>query len=69
MKIKTVNIKMTTNSQLSTTEPKKQNKHKVSKQLGQEQYHRNEDHMEGYHWGGWEGENEGIGTRNKMHKL
>ena len=25
--------------------------------------------MEGYHWGGWEGENEGIGTRNKKHKL
>ena len=40
---------MTTNSQLSTTESKKQ---KLSKQLEQEQKHRNEDHMEGYQWGG-----------------
>ena len=36
--------KMTTNSQLSTTEPKKQ---KLSKQLEQEQNYRNGDHMEG----------------------
>ena len=36
---------MTTNSQLSTTEPRKQ---KLSKQLEQEQNHRNGDHMEGY---------------------
>ena len=42
---------MTTNSQLSTTEPKKQ-KQKPSKQLEQEQNHRNGDHMEGYQWGG-----------------
>ena len=42
--------KMTTNSQLSTTEPKK-NKNKLSKQLEQEQNHRNGDHMEGYQWG------------------
>ena len=43
--------KMTTNSQLSTTKPKnkpKQNKSKLSKQLEQEQIHRNSDHMEGY---------------------
>ena len=39
--------KMTTNSQLSTTEPKKQ-KQKLSKQLEQKENHRNEDHMEGY---------------------
>ena len=39
--------KMTTNSQLLTTEPKKQ---KLSKQLEQEQNHRNGDHMEGYQW-------------------
>ena len=45
--------KMTTNSQLSTTESKNQNK--LSKQLGQEQNHRNGDHMEGYQWGGGEG--------------
>ena len=37
---------MTTNSQLSTTEPKK-NKNKLRKQLEQEQNHRNGDHMEG----------------------
>ena len=50
-KIKTMNSKMTTNSQLSPTEPKKQ-KQKLSKQLEQEQNHRNGDHMEGYQWGG-----------------
>ena len=44
-----MNSKMTTNSQLSTTEPKNKNK---SKQLDQEQNHRNGDHMEGYQWGG-----------------
>ena len=43
---------MTTNSQLSTTEPKKQ-KQKLSKQLEQEQNQRNGDHMEGYQQG-WE---------------
>ena len=42
-----MNCKMTTNSQLSTTEPKKQ-KQKLSKQLEQEQNHSNEDHVEGY---------------------
>ena len=35
---------MTTNSQLSTPEPK----NKLSKQLEQEQNHRNGDHIEGY---------------------
>ena len=39
---------MITDSQLSTTEPKKQ---KLSKQLEQEQNQRNGDHMEGYQWG------------------
>ena len=44
--------KMTTNSQLSTTEPKKnKNKNKLSKQLEWEQNYRNGDHMEGYQWG------------------
>ena len=48
--------KMTTNSQLSTTEPKKnKNNNKLSKQPEQEQNHRTGDHMEGYKWGG-EGE-------------
>ena len=45
-----MNSKMTTNSQLSTTEPNKQ-KRKLSKQLEQEQNHRNGDHMEGYQQG------------------
>ena len=40
-----MNSKMITNSQLSTTEPKKQNK--LSKQVEQEQNHRNGNHMEG----------------------
>ena len=45
-----MNSKMTTNSQLSTTEPKKQ-KQKLSKQLEQQKNHRNGDHMEGYQQG------------------
>ena len=45
-----MNCKMTTNSQLSTTEPKKQ-KQKLSKQLEQNQNRSNGDHMEGYHQG------------------
>ena len=45
-----MNSKMTTNSQVSTTEPKKQNKNKLSKQLEQEQNHRNGEYMEGYQW-------------------
>ena len=45
-KIKTMNSKMTTNSQLLTTKPKKnKNKNKLSKQLEQEQNHSNGDHM------------------------
>ena len=43
--------KMTKNSQLSTTEPKKNPKLKLSK-LEQEQNHRNGDHMKGYQQGG-----------------
>ena len=55
-----MNSKTTTNSQLSTTEPKeKQRKQKLSKQLEQEQNQRNGHHMEGLQWGGvreeWEG--------------
>ena len=44
---------MTTNSQLKKQRPKKKNE--LSKQLEQEQNHRNEDHMEGYQWGEREG--------------
>ena len=40
---------MTTNSQLSTTEPK-------TKQLEWEQIHRNGEHKEGYQWGAEWGE-------------
>ena len=48
-----MNSKMTTNSQLSTTtENKNKNKNELSKQLEQEQNHRNGDHMEGYQWRG-----------------
>ena len=44
---------MTTNSPLSTTEPRKQKqKNKLSKHLEQEQNHGNGDHMEGYQCGG-----------------
>ena len=46
---------MTTNSQLSTTEPKNKNKNELSKQLQQEQNHRNGDHMEGYQQGSGRG--------------
>ena len=53
--IENINSKVTRNSQLSTTEPKtSKNKNKLSKQLEQEQYHRNGDHMEGYQRGGVE---------------
>ena len=45
--------KMTTNLQLSTTEPKSKNK--LSKRLEQKQNHRNGDHLEGYQWGGGKG--------------
>ena len=47
--IKNMNSRMTTNLQVSMTEPK--NKNKLSKRLEQEENHRNGDHMEGYQWG------------------
>ena len=49
-----MNSKMTTNSQLSTNEPKQKNKEnkKLSKQLEQEQNQRNGHHMDGFQWGG-----------------
>ena len=50
-----MNSKMTTNSQLSTNEPKKskgkQGKQILSKQLEQEQNQRNGHHMESFQWG------------------
>ena len=51
--IKTINSKMTINSQLSTAQP--ENKSKLSKQVEQEQNHRNRDHMEGYQQGSGRG--------------
>ena len=42
---------MTTNSQLSTIEPKK-TKQKLSEEQEQEQNHRNGDFPEGCQWGG-----------------
>ena len=48
-----MNSKMTINSKLSTTKPKKnKKKNELSKQLEQEQNHRNGDHMKGYQQGG-----------------
>ena len=46
---------MTTNLQLSTAEPKKPS-NKLSKQLEQEQNHRNGDHMQDYQQVGGGGE-------------
>ena len=47
-----MNSKVTTNSQLSTNEPKrKRKKQTLSKQLEQEQNQRNGHHMEGFQWG------------------
>ena len=61
-----MNNKMTRNSELSTREPKIKNKSKLSKQLEQEQNHRNGDHMEGYWWGGerWRMEEKVQGIRS-----
>ena len=57
---KNMNSKMTTNSQLLTTEPKNKNKNKLSKQLEQEQNHRNGDHVESYQWRGWREQGEKV---------
>ena len=67
-----MNSKMTTNSQLSTTESKT-NKNKLSKQLKQEQNHRNGDHMEGYRPGRGRrregGKVQGIRSINGRYKI
>ena len=62
-----MNSKMTTNSQLSTTESKKKykNKKELSKQLEQKQNHRNGDHMEGYRWGGGKGRYKAEGNKEE----
>ena len=70
--------KMITNAQLPTNEPKKvkertQQKQKLSKQLEQEENHRNGDHMEGDQWGrehGRMGEKvQGIRSTNGRYKI
>ena len=65
---------MTTNSKLSTTEHKKKtNKNELSKQLEQEQNHRNRDHREGCQqgWGGGRmgGKVQGIRSINCRYKI
>ena len=54
-----MNSKMTTNAQLSTSEPKKK---KLSKQLEQKQNHKYVDHLVGYQLG--EGGERGKRFRN-----
>ena len=58
-----MNSKMTTNSQLLTTEPKKTNK--LNKQLEQKQNHRYGFHMEGYQQESGRGREGRKGTENK----
>ena len=64
---------MTTNSQLSTTEAKSKNKNILSKQLEQEQNHRNGGPMEGYQQGKEEGRMggrvKGIRSINGRYKI
>ena len=63
---------MTTNSQTSMTEPKKQ-KEKLSKQVEQEQKQRNVDHMDCFQWGWggeeWRGMAQGIRSIIGRHKI
>ena len=71
-KIETMNIKMITNSQLSTTESKKQT-NKLSKQPEQEKNHRYGDHLESYQLGGRRGKTggkvQGIRSINGSYKI
>ena len=59
---------MTTNSQLLTTETKKAKTKTNSKQLEQEQNHRNGDHV-GLSVEKWREEDVGKGTGSKKHNL
>ena len=61
-KIKTMNSKMTTNLQLSATEPKKQRK--TTRTGTESQKWRSHG---GLSTGRWRGENRGKGTGNKQH--
>ena len=60
-----MNTKITTNSQLLTTDKKQKYKQKLGKQLEQEPNHRNGDHMQGYQRGGGR---MGKDAGNKWHK-
>ena len=63
---------MTTNSQLSTTKPKKQQQ-RPNKPLEQDQNHRNGDHMKGYQWRDgreeWGGKIQGIRSMVGRYKI
>ena len=61
-----MNNKMTTNSHYQQLNLKKL-KLKLSKQLEQEQNHRNRDHIEGYQWEDGGGKQGRKGTGNKKH--
>ena len=61
-----MDIKMAINSQLLTTESKKQ---QLSKKLEEKENHRYGDHMEGYQLGGGRGRMGGKGAGIKKHKL
>ena len=63
--IKTMNIKMATKPQLSTTESKK---NKQSKQPEQEQNQSYREHLDGYQLGGRKGENGRKGAGIKKHE-
>ena len=63
-----MNSKMTTNSQLSTNEPKKQQKKETKQTTRTGKNHRNGGHMEGYQQGSGREEDRGKGTGNKKHK-
>ena len=70
--INNMNSKMTTNSQLSTNEPKR--KQELSKQVEQEQNQGNGHHMERFQWGGgreeWGGNVQGRRRRRiGRHKI
>ena len=67
-----MNRKMATKSQLLTTGQKTKQNKKLSKQLEQEENHRNGDHMEGYQLRGGRGkrvEVQGIRSIISRHKI
>ena len=71
--IKNIHSKMTTNSQLSTTKPKKQKQKQTKQTTRTEQNHRKGDDMEGYQWGRggrrMGGKVQGITSKNGRYKI